>query len=248
MIYRLCVLAALLLALACVAQSQSTGYKGPDYARRGGVYSVLNNVLLHDVDSVEYAGTADVSAYGNVYKASKFVVESRVMVKGYGAGACLSQYKTCEVLKTAEFELYVGLDETGELHDLMLKKIYDYWRANTPGKGKKLDVDEHLNYRDGEYLMFQALRSESNRDPRAKRLVWIDGKFIKFNFKRFTEKDAYNSAGFSLFNEDEALENFVGTIVSLRSGAVIIQPKQMKGSFREEFFRQYERGAFRRVV
>jgi hypothetical protein len=45
---------------------------------------------------------------------------------------------------------------------------------------------------------------------------------------------------------NNSLESFVGMGINLRAGAVEIQPKRMKGSFREEFFRLYQSGAFER--
>jgi len=121
----------------------------------------------------------------------------------------------------------------------MLKNIRDYWALNKPGKRRKVDAPDHLNYKDGEYVMFLALRGRF-LEPRAKRLVWADGKVIKFEFRRFLHGDKYN--------EDDALENFVGSCIRVRVGKVAFQLKQMKGAFREEFFEQYNKRVFKGVM
>lgn len=234
--YRLhTVVAILLLASASASRAQPAKDKGPDYSVRGGEYSVLNNLMMYEADKFEYVSTVQAEAYGVKYTAAKFLVQARVSVMADGEEGYGEKYGRHTVGATAEFEVLVGLDPSGEIHDRMLKRIYDYWAANKPGKRSKVDAAEHLNYKDGEYVMFLALRGRF-LEPRAKRLVWVDGKVIKFGFRRFLYGDEYN--------EDEALENFVGSGIRLRVDGVSIQPKQMKGSFGREFFRLYNGGAF----
>ena len=244
--YRLhTVVAILLLTSASAAQAQPAKDKGPDYSVRGGEYSVLNNLMLYGVEKVEYVGTERAEAYGVKYTAAKFLVNSEVRVTGSGEEVCSGNESRCDLVQLAQFEVLVGLDAADEVHDRMLQRIHDYWSANKPFKWRKADADEHLNYKDGKYIMFQALPGPYGV-VRSKRLVWVDGKVIKFEFRRFL-RTAYSGLYKNLsgrFTENEALENFVGSRIRLRVGGISIQPRQMKGSFREEFFRQYNGGAF----
>jgi len=88
----------------------------------------------------------------------------------------------------------------------MLRRVHAYWSANKPGHKKKVDAEEHLNYKDGEYMMFRELRGEISPKTRAKRLVWVDGKFIKFQFKRFNLGDTYNDVVNIPLDKDEGLK------------------------------------------
>lgn len=231
------VVAMLLLAPASAVQAQTAKVKGPDYSLKGGEYSVLNNLMMYGVDSIEYVGTEQTEAYGVKYTAAKFRVQAGVHVSGYGKDMCPDEGR-CDRGAKVEFEVLVGPDASGKIHDRMLKRIHDYWAANNPRKWSKVDAAEHLNYKDGKYVMFEALHGRF-LGPRAKRLVWVEGKVIKFNFKRFLYGDN------NRYNEDEALENFVGGGIRLRVGGVDIQLRQMKGSFSKEFFKLYNEGAFR---
>ncbi|HEX8459317.1 MAG TPA: hypothetical protein VF656_18640 [Pyrinomonadaceae bacterium] len=246
------VLAVLVLCATCAAATaqQSPKSKQAERPSRGAEFAILDNLWLRDAKSIEYAGEAEVEVYGNIYTASKFIVHDFVRVTVSGYDECLydhAPFQPCEATKGAEIEVYAGVDETNEIHDLMLRKIYDYWTANRPGKGKTVEADEHLNYKDGEYIMFQTLRGQNSRDTRAKRLIWADGKFYKFRFGKFDLGATYNDIVKINLNADEALDNFVTLRKYVRPRAVKIQPKLMKGAFREEFFRLYESGAFGRL-
>ncbi len=251
MSYRLYIIVALLLAAAAVAGAQiPPPFKGPDNSLRGGEYAVLNNLLLRDGrDKLVYAGRERVMVYGKQYEAAKFVVDTGVYVSVSGFAECLYDhvaFQPCKTTKWAEIEVYVGLDEAGEIHDTMLQRIHAYWSAHKPKAGKKVDAEEHLNYKDGEYMMFQVLRGERWLKTRAQRLVWVDGKFIKFQFKRFTLGDTYSDVVDIPLDKDEGLESFFGMGTYVRPRALKIQPQRMKGAFRAEFFRLYESGAFAR--
>ena len=152
----------------------------------------------------------------------------------------------CDLIQLAQFEVLVGLDAADAVHDRMLQSVRDYWSANKPLKWRKADAIDHLNYKDGQYIMFQALPGPYGF-VRSKRLVWVDGKVIKFEFRRFL-RTAFSGVFKNLsgrYTENEALENFVGSVIRLRVGSVSIQPRQMKGSFRPEFLKLYDAGAFR---
>jgi hypothetical protein len=244
--YRLyTVVAILLLAAASATQAQPDKDKGPDYSVRGGEYSVLNNLMMHGVEKVEYVGAEPAEAYGVNYTAAKFLVNSEVRVTGSGEEVCSGSESHCDLVQLAQFEVLVGLDAADRVHDRMLQSVHDYWSDNKPFKWKKADALEHLNYKDGKYIMFQALPGPYGL-VRSKRLVWVDGKVIKFEFKRFlrtASSGLYKNLS-GRFTENEALENFVGSVIRLRVGGVSIQPRQMKGSFRAEFLKLYDGGAF----
>src|SRR5688572_6495239 len=104
------VVAILLLASAAAAQAKTAKDKGPDYSVRGGEYSVLNNLMLHGVEKVEYVGTERTEAYGVKYPAAKFLVNSEVRVKGSGEEVCSSNESHCDIVQLAQFEVLVGLD------------------------------------------------------------------------------------------------------------------------------------------
>lgn len=228
-------------------------FKGPDNSLRGGEYAVLDNLLLRDSrDKLVYAGREQVEVYGKLYDASKFVVDARVSVTVSGQSECINAdtkpFDACQTSKDAEVEVFVGLDEGGEIHDTMLRYVHDFWAMTEASSWKKVETTEHLNYKDGEYIMFQELRGRTYPYTRAKRLVWLDGKFIKFEFRRFKDGGTYTDAYVSkiALNKDEALESFVGMGINVRAGGVEIQPRRMKGSFRKEFLRLYQSGAFER--
>jgi hypothetical protein len=236
--------AVLLLASASAAQTQPARDKGPDYSALGGEYGVLNNLLMYGVNKVEYVGTQRVQDYGVNYTAARFLVRAEVFVSAEGTNRCADEGR-CSVKALAEFHVLVGLDEGGKIHDRMLQSIHDYWSANKPVRWKKADADEHVNYRDGRYIMFQALRGPYG-GGRVKRLVWVDGKVVKFEFRRFLRETPYYAGGFIRgYSELEALEAFAGSNIRLRVDGVEIRAQQMKGSFREEFFKLYNGGAFR---
>ncbi|MDQ1592609.1 MAG: hypothetical protein QOG71_3236 [Pyrinomonadaceae bacterium] len=253
--FRSFVFVAFVLVSTCTGKAQpqqeqqSPKFKGPDHSLRGGEYAILNNILWPGVRSVEYAGKAEVEVYGNIYEASKFIVRDfvRVTVSGAECYNDSAPFQPCGTSKGAQIEVYVGRDESNEIHDLMLQRIYDFWTANKPGKGKKVDAEEHLNYKDGEYIMFQSTRGQETPRTHAKRLVWVDGKFIKFRFVEFDLGPTYNDVANIKLDADEGLESFVGMGTYLRPRAIRIQPKLMKGAFRDEFFRLYLSGAFGRV-
>ena len=95
--------------------------------------------------------------------------------------------------------------------------------------------------------MFRAERGPYG-GARTKRLIWVDGKVIKFDFRRFVQPPTFYVHGIKWgFNENEALENFVGSSIRLRVGRTEMQAKQMKGSFRKEFFKYYNAGALKGV-
>ena len=239
------VVVILVLASISAARAQAAKDKGPDYSRRGGEYSILNNLMMHGVEKVEYVGTERTEAYGVKYSAAKFLVNSEVRVTGSGEEVCSGMESHCVLVQLAQFEVLIGLDAADEVHDRMLQSVHDYWSTNKPFKLKKADAMEHLNYKDGQYIMFQALPGPYGL-VRSKGLVWVDGKVIRFEFKRFL-RTAYEGLYKNLsgrFTEIEALENFVGTGIRLRVGGVDIQPRQMKGSFRAEFFKLYNGGTF----
>ncbi len=239
------IVAMLVFASASAAQAQSAKDKGPDYSVRGGEYSVLNNLMLHGVEKVEYVGTEPAEAYGIKYTAAKFLVNSEVRVTGSGEEVCSGNESHCDLIQLTQFEVLVGLDAGDAIHDRMLRSVREFWSANKPFKLRKADAIEHLNYKDGRYIMFQALPGPY-RLMRSKRLVWVDGKVIKFEFRRFL-RTAYEGLYKNLsgrLTENEALENFAGSVIRLRVGGVSIQPRQMKGSFRGEFLKLYEEGKF----
>jgi hypothetical protein len=242
----------LFTASAGVARAQPPKFKGHDHSLQGGEYAVLNNLLLRDNgDEVVYAGREQVNVYSRQYEASKFVVATRVFVTVSGQSECFNAdtkpFDPCQAPKEAEVEVFVGLDERGEIHDTMLRHVHDFWSATEVRSWKKAaEATEHLNYKDGEYILFQELRGATYPHTRAKRLVWVDGKFIKFEFKRFKGGGTYADSYVSKIplNRDEALENFVGMGIEVRPRAVKIQPRRMRGSFREQFFRLYRSRAF----
>ena len=241
----LTVVAILLLTSAAAVHAQSAKEKGPDYSVRGGEYGVLNNLLLRGVEKVEHVGTERTEAYGVKYAAAKFLVNSEVRVTGSGEEVCSSNESHCDLMQLAQFEVLVGLDPEDEIHDRMLQGVHDYWSVNKPFKLRKADTSEHLNYKDGKYIMFQAPLGPYGL-VRSKTLVWVDGKVIRFEFKRFL-RTAYEGLYKNLsgpFTANEALENFVGSVVRFRVGGVSIQLRQMKGSFRAEFFKLYNGGSF----
>ena len=241
--YRLHTFAALLLlASASAVRAQPAKDKGPDFSARGGEYSVLNNLMMSGDNKVEYVGTEPAEAYGVKYRAARFRVRTGVYLTVAGKEWCADD-GSCSINEQAEFEVLVGLDAGDEVHDQMLKRIHDYWSANKPRKWMKADAAEHLNYKHGRYIMFLALPGPYG-GARSKRLVWVDGKVIKFEFKRFLHSPAAYGNGMDLAHGGQALENFVGSGIRLRVGGVDIQARQMKGSFREEFFKLYNGGAF----
>jgi hypothetical protein len=221
----------------------------PDQSLRGGEYALLNNLLMQRVERVEYAGREQTYVYGKPYEASKFVVYTTVTVTVTGPRECLPDHQPlqpCDGYKDAEIEVYVGRDEAGEIHDEMLRRVHSYWTANKPGRGKKAETDEHLNYVGGEYVMFQETPGDTDARRRAKRLVWVDGKFFKFNLRRFTPRETIDDIAQSPLSKDEGLEYFVSKKLYVRPRAARIRPERMRGAFREEFFRLYGAGAFNR--
>ena len=231
-----------ILLLASVSAAQPAKDKGPDFSVRGGEYSVLNNLLMSGDNKVEYVGTEQTEAYGVKYTAARFRVLTGVYISADGKDQCADD-GTCQVKEDAEFSVLVGLDAGDEVHDRMLKRIHDYWAMNKPRKWMKADADEHLNYKNGKYVMFLALPRPYMR-ARSKRLVWVDGKVIQFEFRRFLHSPSQYGNGYENAKGGEALENFVGSGIRLRVGGIDIQARQMKGSFREEFFKLYNGGAF----
>lgn len=244
---RQCVFFILLLVFAATARGQGGKYVNPDQSVRGGEYAVLNNLLMQRVERVEYAGREHVYVYGKPYEASKFVVYTTVIVTVTGPHECLPDHQPlqpCDGYKDAEIEVYVGRDEAGEIHDEMLRRVRDYWSAHKLGRGKKAQTDEHLNYQNGEYIMFQETAGGPDGRSRAKRLVWVGGKFVKFNFRRFALRQTIDDIAQSPLDRDEGLDDFVSRKLYVRPRAARIRPERMKGAFREEFFRLDAAGAF----
>jgi len=240
----------LVLCSAASASAQGKKEKNPDHSLRGGEYAILNNLLMPDIREVEYVGRAQVEVYGKVYEASKFrLPDVSVRVTLSGSIDCHpdnAPLQPCEATTSAEIEILVGRDETGEIHDEMLRRVRAYWAANRPGRGKDAKTEEHLNYQDGEYFMFRETRSVRDSSWRAKRLFWVDGKFVKLNLKRYFPLEKKNDIGESPISKDEGLDHFVTKGLYLRPRAARMRAKRMKGAFREEFLSLYDRGVFGR--
>lgn len=239
-------LVLLLCTAAASASAQGKKANNPDHSLRGGEYAALRNLLLHDAGRVEFAGAEPVLVYGKRYEASMFVVESRVTVPAYDSVRC-SEGQLCPATEWAEFELLVGADAAGEVHDAMLKRIHERVSGG-PSRRREADAEEHLSYKGGEYLMFQIPLTADVLGRGPKRVVWVDGKFIVFRFRRFLFQQGYTHMGVNVpYDRNEALENFINMRVTLRSNGVKLPTKRMSGAARREFLRLYEKGAFRRA-
>jgi hypothetical protein len=252
MSYRSCFLFLLMLLVpVSVARAQPAKVKGPDYSLEGGPYAVLNNLLFSSASRVEYLGVEPMAAYGFKLDAAKFIVESEVTVTqpgwfptGSGCDPTVSNDppKTTE---RAEFEVSVGLDQNDAVHDEMLRRIYWYWLSNKPFRWRQVNVDEHLTYKDGRYLMFLA-GSDRSGWARVRTLLWVDGKVVKFRFKEFKNMGKGFWARLQP-SPDEALNDFVGRI-GVRTGGVKLHTRLMGGSFRKEFLKQHANGTFKGSV
>jgi hypothetical protein len=247
MSYKWFFLFALLLVPARAAQAQPATVKGPDYSLQGGPYAVLNNLLFESATRVEHVGDDPMVAYGFKLDGAQFVVESQVMVTDpnwFPTGTGCDPTSPSEPPKNteqAEFEVSIGFDRNDEVHDEMLRRIYWYWLSNKPSRWRPVDFDEHLTYKDGKYLMFLAAYDRI-RWGRVRTLVWVDGKVVRFRFKRFLNM----GKGFwarTPPNPGEALDDFVAR-TGVRSGGVKLHLRWMGASFRKEFLKQYEKGAF----
>jgi len=227
------------------AQLKDAPKKGPDYSLRGGEYAVLNNLLMHDADRVEFAGAEPVAVYGKRFEASKFVVESRVTVPAYDSVRC-SEGQSCPATERAEFEVFVGRDASGEIHDEMLRKIHERL-SDKPPRRRDAYAEEHLSHKGGEYLMFQAPLAAGLPGLGPRWVVWVDGKLFVFKFRKFLFQQGYTHMGVNVpYDKNEALENFVNMRVTLRSNGVKLPTRRMSGPARREFLRLYEKGVFRR--
>lgn len=234
----------LVLCWAASASAQGKKEKNPEDSLRGGQYAALNNLLMHDAERVEHVGAEPVMVYGRRFEASKFVVESRVTVPAYDTVRC-AEGQLCPATERAEFELLVGADAAGEVHDAMLTKIHE--RLSGKRGPRDADAEEHMSYRDGEYLMFQVPLTAGTLGRGPQRVVWVGGKFIVFKFRRFLLQQGYTHLGVNVpYDSNEALEDFVRMRVTLRSNGVKLQTKRMSGSARREFLRLYEKGVFGR--
>jgi hypothetical protein len=241
--------ALLLLVPVCAARAQPATVKGPDFSKQGGPFSVLGNLNFHHIQRIEYVGEDAAAAYGVKLDAEKFIVEAWVNVPRY------ELYYTYDApdstspqveSKLAEIEVWVGHDADDRIHDELLNGVHGFWTVNKPGglgKLRPVQTQEHLTYKDGKYLLFRILdRPVHHLAPFARRVVWADGKVVWFRFKRFV------SGGRATpqvpHNPDAAVDDFVESHFSVRSGDVKLYVKTMRGSFRNEFFKQYAKGTF----
>ncbi len=111
---------ALFLVLATTAFA---GFK--DFSKQGEEYRSLENLRL-DARIVEVAGTTRFSILGKEYPASKFNVSASVFVQT----VCCDRPDDAWGNVIANFEILVGRDDSNEVHDAFLKKIYDFWSTN----------------------------------------------------------------------------------------------------------------------
>lgn len=251
---RLPFLLLLLLAPVSAARAQPAAVKGPDFSGRGGPFAVLGGLNFHRVERIEYVGGDRAAAYGVEVDAEKFLVGAWVNVPKYDVPVIIADaednsYQRVES-RLAEFEVWVGRDADDRIHDEMLKGVHGFWTANKPGwfsRSGRVEASEHLNYKAGRYLLFRVLNQPVHYlAPFARRVVWADGKVVWFRFKRFVPGGGSNPR--PPFDPDAAVDDFLGAHFSVLSGRVRLHALPMKGSFRKEFFRQYEKGTFRGSV
>jgi hypothetical protein len=253
MSYRSCFLFLLLLVPVSAARAQPATVKGPDFSKQGGPFSVLSGLNFHHIQRIEYVGADKAAAYGVTLEAEKFIVEAWVNVPKYELYVTYPSdetYKADTESKLAEVEVWVGRDSDDRIHDEMLKGVHLFWTVTQPGwlsRMRPVQTAEHLTYKDGRYLLFRVLnRPVHHLVPFARRVVWADGKVVWFRFKRFVT--GQRSTPEVPFNPDAAVDDFVGSHFSVLSGSVKLYVREMKGSFRKEFFKQYEKGTFKGAV
>jgi len=213
----------LFLFAVSLAPASPVSARHKDYSKRGGGYSILENLRL-DAKRVAYVGTERVPLFGKEYPASKFEVSSTITVQTSDNGTFSGTFE--EVV--ANYEILVGRDESNEIHDAFLKEIYTFWSTN-PTNGTVTSQYNLTIKKTGEYLMFMA---PSGHDVNQQfYLVWIDGKFIKASFKSFQNREGWG-----------ALQELWGKVLRFYVGKTKIEPEFMVNSFPEEFLQMYRAG------
>jgi hypothetical protein len=203
--------------------SSSALAKHKDHSKRGGEYSILENVRLN-AKKVEYVGPTQINLLGKEYPASKFEIASNITVQT----SCNGTYSGTFEHVIANYELIVGRDESNEVHDTFLKEVYKFWSSN-PTNGTVISQYNLTLKKSGEYLIFMAPSSHDvNQQYYA---VWIDGKFIKASFKSFRDREGWG-----------ALQELWENVLRFYVGKTKIEPELMVNEFPEEFLRLYKEG------
>ena len=215
---KLHILLILIVLSLAFTSSVVAGHK--DYSKRGGEYSILENLRLK-AKNVEFVGKESITLFGKEYPASKFEVSANITVQT----SCNTFSGTFEEV-VANYEILVGRDSSNEVHDAFLKTIYDFWSTN-PTNGTVTSDYQLTLKKSGEYLMF----APPSGYEKQYYVVWIDGKFMKLSFKSFQDKEGWGAVS-SLWDE----------VVRFNVGKTKIEPEFMVNSFPEEFLKFYREG------
>lgn len=240
---------ALLAVPVCAARGQVATVKGPDFSKQGGPFTALEGLRFHNIQRIEYVGKDRAAAYGVNVDAEKFIVEAWVNVPRYDLYITQDPPDSTNQVESnpAEIEVRVGRDADDRIHDEMLSGVHQFWSVTEPGwlgKRQPVQTSEHLNLKDGQYLLYRIINQPVHHlAPFARRFVWADGKVVWFRFKRFTNGN--RSTPTVPFNPDAAIDDFVFSHFSILSGGVKLHVRPMQGSFRKEFLREYAKGTFR---
>jgi hypothetical protein len=209
-----------IFCVSLVVQSEFAA--GKDYSKLGGEYALLNN-LRFNAKKVEYTGKEKLVLFGREYTASKFIVSARITVQTSDNGTFSGTFENAD----AFYELLVGLDESNEIHDAMLKSIYDFWSTKPKDSISTSDYQFTLK-KNGDYLMF----APPIGFDRQYYLVWVDGKFIKASFREFGK----NQGGWG------ALSGLWSNVLKFRIGKSKIEPEFMVDEFPEQFLQLFKQG------
>ena len=216
---KLHILLILIVLSFAFASPVVAGHK--DYSKRGGEYSILENLRLK-AKKVEYVGKESVTLFGKEYPASKFEVSANITVQTSDNGTFSGTFEDV----VANYEILVGQDSSNEVHDAFLKTIYDFWSTN-PTNGTVTSEYQLTLKKNGEYLMF----APPSVYEKQYYIVWIDGKFMKLSFKSFPNRSGWG-----------ALQELWGKVSRFYVGKTKIEPEFMVNSFPEEFLKLYREG------
>ena len=148
------------------------------YADLGPKYSILEDLLLN-VDSLRYVREDTLKYRGFEVPASVFRVSAHISLQ-------TGEYEVAE--GTADFNLFIGRDESGCIHDSMLHSAYDYWESESASYRAlhdSLPAQQHIYFRDGQYVIYDAgdlLRIRVEHSA----VYWLDDKVLQIHLAAVT--------------------------------------------------------------
>ena len=128
----------------------------------------------------------------------------------------------------AEYELIVGDDVENKLHNKLINDIYQFWLTNP--RDNSVVGEKNVTLRKGSYLIFSGHPYPD--------LVWFGNRFVKIEFKRFT-----NPKKSGLGAEQSFWES---TIRFYDTNNKRVKLEYLVNGLQEEFLRWYKAGEFQR--